>query len=178
MVYQLVEEEDRAWHAGAGAWGDIADVNSHSIGIELANRGPQSETPEFPAAQMASLIGLLREISARWAVPPARIIGHSDMAPGRKVDPGPCFDWQLLAKNGLSVWPDGSDPGDIDQFQTLCEIFGYRAPKGDFALVLDAFRLRFNPTGSGPVTVQEAGMAAELAARWPCKTLTPPPDRA
>ncbi|MEH6360408.1 MAG: N-acetylmuramoyl-L-alanine amidase, partial [Amylibacter sp.] len=89
-IVQLVDEDMRAWHAGAGAWGDVTDVNSHSIGIELANTG---DTP-FAAAQMDALEGLLGGIQNRWKIPAARIIGHSDMAPGRKFDPGVRFDWQ------------------------------------------------------------------------------------
>jgi N-acetylmuramoyl-L-alanine amidase len=84
-VFALVDEAMRAWHAGAGGWGAVRDVNSRSLGIELANTG----TAPFPEAQMAALESLLAGIMARWSVPPERVIGHADMAPERKHDPGP-----------------------------------------------------------------------------------------
>ena len=104
-IWQLVAESERAWHAGAGAWGGISDVNSHSIGIELANAGPLNGLPPFAEAQMATLEALLDSILARWTIRPQRVIGHSDMAPGRKADPGPKFDWRRLALGGRAVWP-------------------------------------------------------------------------
>ncbi|WP_417275152.1 N-acetylmuramoyl-L-alanine amidase [Celeribacter halophilus] len=96
-IYRLVDEEHRAWHAGAGAWGQITDVNSHSIGIELANDG---QSP-FAADQMDALEHLLDDILRRRNIPPEGVIGHSDMAPGRKIDPGPRFDWARLELRGL-----------------------------------------------------------------------------
>ena len=96
----------RAWHAGAGSWGGAGDVNSRSIGIELANAGPLAGFPPFPEPQMAALEALLDGIMARWAIPPAGVIAHSDMAPERKSDPGPKFDWRRLARGGRAVWPD------------------------------------------------------------------------
>ena len=95
-VWHLVDEAARAWHAGAGQWGDVTDVNSRSIGIELANPG---EEP-FPEPQMAALEDLMAGIMARWAIAPARVIAHSDMAPARKGDPGPRFDWRRLSGQG------------------------------------------------------------------------------
>jgi len=102
-VWRLVEEEMRAWHAGAGQRGAVRDVNSRSIGIELANTGAHP----FPAPQVAALERLMADIMQRWRIAPARVIGHSDMAPARKSDPGPRFDWRGLARAGLSVWPGG-----------------------------------------------------------------------
>lgn len=98
-VMSLVAEEMRAWHAGVGAWGEVEDVNSHSIGIELQNTGAEP----FPEPQMVALQGLLAGILGRWAISPAHVIGHSDCAPGRKVDPGPRFDWARLARLGLAT---------------------------------------------------------------------------
>ncbi|HBU15274.1 MAG TPA: hypothetical protein DEF16_11095 [Gemmobacter sp.] len=94
-VIPLVPEELRAWHAGAGAWGACQDVNSRSLGIELANPG---DAP-FPEAQMAALEHLLADLRHRWEIPPERVIAHSDMAPHRKTDPGPHFAWQRLHEN-------------------------------------------------------------------------------
>ncbi|MDR7125861.1 N-acetylmuramoyl-L-alanine amidase [Pseudotabrizicola sp. 4114] len=156
----LVDEDKRAWHAGAGAWAGITDVNSHSIGIELDNRGNEP----FPEPQMAALETLLEGIMARWQIPAHRVIGHSDMAPDRKSDPGPRFDWQRLARQGLSVWPEltGADPAP-DFLSSACR-FGYPALGED--LVLRAFRWRFRPAASGPVTSADAAMAAALALRF------------
>ncbi len=105
---QLVDEARRAWHAGAGEWAGIGDVNSHSIGIELANTGFHP----FPEPQMAALEALLTAIMARWHIPAHRVIAHSDMAPTRKGDPGRHFDWRRLARTGLSVWPVLGGPAD------------------------------------------------------------------
>ena len=98
-LYSLVDEAMRAWHAGAGSWGDVEDVNSASIGIELDNDGASP----FPEAQMVALEELLCGVLERWAIPPEGVIGHSDCAPGRKIDPGPRFDWGRLAYRVLSV---------------------------------------------------------------------------
>lgn len=159
-VEALVPEAARAWHAGAGAWGAVSDVNSRSIGIELANPG---DAP-FPEPQMAALERLLAGIMARWSIPPERVIGHSDMAPGRKCDPGPRFDWRRLARAGLSVWPGaGGDPA-----APLCRSFhaiGY--PEAGPDTLLAAFRLRFRPWAAGPETAEDRALADDLARRFP-----------
>ena len=95
----LVAEQNRAWHAGAGAWGDIVDINSHSIGIELDNDG---QSP-FSAPLMDTLTALLRGIMARHNIDPANVVAHSETAPGRKIDPGPRFDWARLTRLGLAA---------------------------------------------------------------------------
>jgi N-acetylmuramoyl-L-alanine amidase len=166
---QLVDEHHRAWHAGAGAWGGVTDVNSRSIGIELANTGAQP----FPEPQMTALESLLRGIMARWSIPPERIIGHSDMAPARKSDPGPRFDWRRLARHGLSVWPapDAAPPQDPATFPAHARAFGY--PPADDALLLRAFRLHFRPQATGPADTTDATLAAALATRYPVDA-TPP----
>ena len=93
QVTQLVDEVFRAWHAGLSHWEGVDDINSCSIGIELANPGPLMDLPPFPEPQMAALEELIEEISERWDIPVTRILGHEDVAPGRKFDPGPKFDW-------------------------------------------------------------------------------------
>lgn len=156
-ITQLVDEDKRAWHAGAGAWGDITDVNSASIGIELANRGDHP----FAAAQIAALEWLMPQIIERWGIGPAGVIGHSDLAPGRKSDPGPRFDWQRLARQGLAVWPGAADPAqDMDAALKQC---GYTADV-DPDTRLAAFRLRFRPGHSGPVDQIDRTLAAGLLA--------------
>ncbi|SNX67482.1 N-acetylmuramoyl-L-alanine amidase [Cereibacter ovatus] len=169
----LVPEDLRAWHAGAGAWGAVRDVNSRSIGIELANPGDRP----FPEPQIAALERLLADILARWAIPPERVIAHSDMAPGRKIDPGPRFDWRRLALGGLSVWPEvseGAERGNRGNaedreagaaFHAAVRDFGYPDLAPD--LVLTAFRLRFRPWARGPVQAADAALAADLARRFP-----------
>ncbi len=160
-VVALVPEELRAWHAGAGRWGAVTDVNSHSIGIELANDG----FSPFAAAQMDALTDLLKGIRARWDIRPERVIGHSDMAPGRKIDPGRRFDWRRFALEGLVVWPDAA-AGDVARFAQNMHAFGYTASV-DPDLLLQVFRLRFRPYASGPLDAVDAGMIADLARRFP-----------
>jgi len=94
----MVEEACRAWHAGVSLWEGVEDINSCSIGIELANPGPLEELPPFPEAQMAALEWLIADIQVRWDIPVSRILGHQEVAPGRKFDPGPKFDWARLGR--------------------------------------------------------------------------------
>ena len=149
----LVPEARRAWHAGAGEWRGRGDVNSRSVGIELANPG---DGP-FAARQMVALEVVLAGVMARWGIGPAGVIAHSDMAPSRKRDPGARFDWRRLALQGLAVWPKPAEPGD---FWTDLAAFGYPdAPQGD---LLAAFRLRFRPWGRGPLEAGDAAVAAGL----------------
>lgn len=164
-VWQLVEEGARAWHAGAGQWGDVTDVNSRSIGIELANTGAHP----FSEPQMAALEGVMAGIMARWDIAPARVIAHSDMAPARKDDPGPCFDWRRLARQGLSIWPKLGAGGEATaaQFARDAGRFGYiRAEGVSDADILRAFRLRFRPHVTGPLEPEDCAMMADLAARF------------
>lgn len=162
-IWQMVDEGQRAWHAGAGRWGDVNDVNSRSIGIELANRGNHP----FPEPQMMVLETLMTGIMARWHIPPERVIGHSDMAPGRKQDPGARFDWLRLARAGLSVWPTEVEAAETDDFGRDAAAFGY--PVGDVApeVLLAAFRLRFRPGTEGPEDARDRALIAGLAGRWP-----------
>ena len=163
---QMVDERLRAWHAGAGQWGDVTDVNSRSIGVELDNDG----TAPFPTPQMSALICLLRGIFARWRIRPERVIGHSDMATGRKIDPGPHFDWQGLAQVGLAVRPDvarRAEEGRVDPvaFRRDATAFGY-APGLDAETLLAPFRLRFRRGLAGPLDAVDCAMAANLAHRF------------
>lgn len=149
----LVPEARRAWHAGAGEWRGAGDVNSRSIGVELANPGDRP----FAEAQMAALEDLLRGIMARWAIPPAGIIAHSDMAPERKGDPGRRFDWLRLARQGLAIWPE---PGVSGDFRADLRAFGY--PDAPDQALLSAFRLRFRPWGRGGLCDEDRALAAGL----------------
>lgn len=137
-VWQLVEEDQRAWHAGAGEWRGQGDVNSRSIGIEIANTGAEP----FPEPQMAALEALIARIKARWEI--AEVIGHSDLAIGRKIDPGPHFDWARLERLGLATRPKGQGA----DFAAAARDAGYTCAASDEAL-LHAVRLRCRPWGRG-----------------------------
>jgi N-acetylmuramoyl-L-alanine amidase len=152
-VLSLVDEGARAWHAGAGEWRGAGDVNSRSIGIELANSG----AVPFAEPQMAALERLLAGVLARHGLGPEAVIAHSDMAPDRKGDPGARFDWRRLARQGLSVWPDPAQPGD---FLADLRAFGY--PEATPDSLLTAFRLRFRPWGRGPLDDIDRALAAGL----------------
>jgi N-acetylmuramoyl-L-alanine amidase len=150
-VWRLVEETRRAWHAGCGQWGPATDVNSRSIGIEIANPGPIEGYPPFPEVQMAALEALIDGIRERWPIPAARILGHSDTAVGRKIDPGPKFDWKRLARGGRAVWP-ATSPGDRfdwSSFARAAARAGYGCPEAGAEAVLHALRLRFRPWALG-----------------------------
>jgi N-acetylmuramoyl-L-alanine amidase len=161
-VISLVDEAMRAWHAGSGEWRGRGDVNSRSIGIELDNDGASP----FAAPLMDALEGLLPGILARWSIRPEGVIGHSCMAPGRKIDPGPRFDWRRLARLGLAVWPDATDarPVDPDRFRADAMAFGFPDVADD--LLLSATRLRFRPRVAGPLDGRDCAIMAEMAARF------------
>jgi N-acetylmuramoyl-L-alanine amidase len=105
-VYVMVPEERRAWHAGVSFWAGATDINARSIGIELVNPGHEFGYRAFPDAQIAALTTLAKEILTRHPVPACRILGHSDVAPARKEDPGELFPWVRLAEAGIGAWPE------------------------------------------------------------------------
>lgn len=163
-TYRLVPEDRRAWHAGESLWRGMRNINDVSVGIELANPGHEFGYRPYPKPQMAALIGLARELVARHSIAPERVLGHSDIAPGRKRDPGELFDWRGLARAGIGLWPDvapapddsdvlfapgAEDPGVAD-IQRRLGAFGYQvAVTGalDQATqeVLAAFQSHFRP---------------------------------
>lgn len=147
QIVRLVAEDKRAWHAGKSHWRGIDDVNSASIGIELVNPGHEWGYRPFPEPQMAALLPLMAEIVARHGVTRGNIVGHSDIAPARKEDPGELFDWERLAKLRLALprprkhltdpmWTDGG-------FLLALERFGYGVIDGPAAV--RAFQRRFRP---------------------------------
>ena len=109
-VYRLVPEARRAWHAGVSAWAGRPGVNDRSIGVELVNPGHEHGYRPFPEAQMAALERLAGDIVRRRGIAPRRVVGHSDIAPARKRDPGELFDWPRLARAGVGLWPDVPGP--------------------------------------------------------------------
>jgi N-acetylmuramoyl-L-alanine amidase len=135
-VYQLVEEDKRAWHAGEGFWQGCTDLNSCSIGIELANPGHSHGYIPFPEAQIEALMRLCEDIQTRWDIPTSRILGHSDVAPRRKQDPGHLFPWETLSREGLGLWPLDCFGAELlamtNGGERLCE-----APKGPRQSSLD-----------------------------------------
>ncbi len=145
-VFALVDEAMRAWHAGKGEWRGVTDVNSASIGYELVNQGSEFGYTPFPEPQIAALIVLLRAAFARWPIRPPLVIGHSDIAPTRKDDPGELFPWGALAEAGLAarVPVGGADPGWTDAGATLALArYGYGVADAKAALV--AFQRHFRP---------------------------------
>lgn len=103
-IFRLVPEERRAWHAGVSFWKGERDINAVSIGIEIVNPGHEFGYHAFPDPQIEALIALLDQVRGRWQIPDARILGHSDVAPERKQDPGELFPWKRLAEAGHGLW--------------------------------------------------------------------------
>lgn len=126
-IFALVAEERRAWHAGVSFWRGERDINDRSIGIEIVNPGHEFGYRPFPTAQIAAVTFLLGAIRTRWAIPDNRVLGHSDVAPGRKQDPGELFPWRALALAGHGLWSD--EEGETDDGSLLSgeEADGVRA---------------------------------------------------
>ncbi len=120
----------RAWHAGISAWQGRERLNDCSIGIELVNPGHEWGYRPFPEAQYAACIALCRSVLDRWPIPPERVLGHSDVAPDRKQDPGELFDWPRLARAGVGRWPrpGAGEPRDAGQLQHDLARIGYAVP--------------------------------------------------
>jgi N-acetylmuramoyl-L-alanine amidase len=177
-VTRLVAEEKRAWHAGLSSWRGCNDINGSSIGIELVNPGHEFGYRRFPEAQIAALEELARGILVRHVIPPQHVLGHSDIAPLRKQDPGEFFDWPRLARAGIGLWPDfGGDAGlapGLREIQSHLAAIGYACPQSgalDAATVatLAAFQRHYRPERCDGVLDPETGrriaaLAAALAS--------------
>lgn len=153
QIYQMVPEEKRAWHAGLSSWRAHTNINQRSIGIEMVNPGHQFGYRPFPNAQMRSVIELSKTILQRHAIPARNVVGHSDIAPIRKQDPGELFDWKWLAEEGIGLWPNrhpersdetqaGENPSAVPQDDGLAR-FGYDT--SDLTAAIIAFQRRFRP---------------------------------
>lgn len=140
-VHRLVSEKHRAWHAGLAYWRGIKDVNSHSIGIELVNPGHEFGYVPFPEPQVEALIGLCLGFLDRHPIAPWGVVGHSDVAPDRKTDPGELFPWARLAREGIGVFPAEGVQTDRPLDALLTEI-GYDPDAADR---IAAFERRFRP---------------------------------
>ena len=130
QVFQLMSEEKRAWHAGVSSWRDNFNINDRSIGIELENPGHEFGYQRFPKSQIESLIGVAKDIIIRHPIPARNIVGHSDIAPTRKKDPGEFFDWYQLALRGIGYWPETLKsepiiPINASNFELGLKIYGY-----------------------------------------------------
>ncbi len=177
LISRMVPEARRAWHAGIAYWRGATDINARAIGIEIVNPGHDALYPPFPVLQLAVVCDLCLDILSRHAVPARNIVGHSDIAPERKRDPGEKFDWEGLARNGVGLWPEGVPDlgigGVVRDAESLRDVraalaeIGYRvAPEGplDPALsaVLRAFQRHWRPEA---ITGQaDAGTLARLLA--------------
>ena len=147
QIVQMVDEENRAWHAGRGYWRGITDVNSASIGIEIVNPGHEWGYVPFPEEQMDAVTRLAHAIVKRHDIAPSNVIGHSDLAPARKQDPGELFDWERLARHGIALKKPslklGDPPWSDGGFMLALERFGYDITDQTAAVV--AFQRRFRP---------------------------------
>jgi N-acetylmuramoyl-L-alanine amidase len=180
-VYRHVAEDRRAWHAGVSSWAGDTDVNGRSIGIEIVNPGHEFGYRPFPEAQMTAVTALGRDVVARHPIPPCRVVGHSDVAPGRKRDPGELFDWRGLARAGIGLWPAAPavdqteslgaslrEGSAIASFQRGLRRYGYGCPKSgalDAATrtVVAAFQRHFRPAAiDGRPDEQCAGILSAL----------------
>ena len=144
-VYALVPEARRAWHAGVASWAGASDINARSIGIELVNPGHEFGYRPFPQAQIGALTLLCRQILDRHSIPSWRVLGHSDVAPARKDDPGELFPWSKLAAAGIGLWPaPGDDPGEAAVAPLLAR-YGYD-PEVPVEKTVMAFQRHFRPS--------------------------------
>ncbi len=145
-VWRLVDESQRAWHAGVSCWRSERDVNARSIGIEIVNPGHEWGYRAFPAAQMEAVKDLCRGILARHPIPSRNVVGHSDVAPLRKQDPGELFDWHRLAAQGIGLWPH-TDGNAIarDQAGAALARYGYDVTAQTIEAVVGAFQRHFRP---------------------------------
>jgi N-acetylmuramoyl-L-alanine amidase len=175
-AYAHVPEDKRAWHAGVSWWQGRDDVNSRSIGIEIVNPGHEWGYRAFPEAQVLALIGLAKGILSRHAIQACNVVGHSDVAPGRKIDPGELFPWQRLAGHGIGLWPHPGTAAIRDDEAAIAGALrriGYGvAPETDkpLAVVLQEFQRRFRPARLDGVADLEtrqalAGLIEQLDAQ-------------
>lgn len=188
VVMQLVDENRRAWHAGVSRWGNRDNLNDTSIGIEIVNRG-HYDSPEglvwdpYARAQIELVTRLARDIVNRYDIAPENVLGHSDVSPGRKVDPGPFFPWQRLHEAGVGAWPEretvvhyqrelSSDPMDVAAFQRALSVWGYSVPEtGTFddqtRRVLRAFQSHFRAADTdGIMDIETQAILLSLIERY------------
>lgn len=182
-IYRLVDEDRRAWHAGVSAWAGETMLNSASIGIEIVNLGDRVDPSyaPYPAAQIDAVVALVRDIQRRHGIKPHRILGHNDIAPQRKTDPGPRFPWRRLADEGLIPWPDDAAVAaarsafeatlpTVAWFQERLAEIGYEAPRSGTLdaptqRVLMAFQMKYRPADWSGTPDAETAALLEVVAR-------------
>jgi len=192
-IYRLVDENRAAWHAGNSSWKNFTQLNNSSIGIEIVNAG-WKDTPQgrvyapFPQAQMDALLPLVKDIVARHGIAPENVLGHSDIAPLRKQDPGPQFPWQRLAQEGLILWPDANRVAavrpafdallpDVAWFQRKLATHGFGlVQSGTYdeatRTTLAAFQMKYRPRDISGVADAETAALLEVLTT---PANTPPP---
>jgi N-acetylmuramoyl-L-alanine amidase len=171
-IYRHVAEEYRAFHAGVSYWAGATDINARSVGIEIVNPGHEFGYRAFPEPQIEAVIALSKEILSRHPIPRARVIGHSDVAPARKTDPGELFPWRHLAGEGIGLWPSKTGGALDTSFAEALKTYGYGiAPEGQATeeQTIIAFQRHFRPTRIDGIADAEcegilAGLLAELDA--------------
>lgn len=158
-VFALVPEERRAWHAGRSFWKGVTDVNGASVGIEIVNPGHEFGYRPFPDAQIAAVIELVGDIRSRWTIPDASIVGHADVAPDRKEDPGELFPWKRLAEAGHGLWaePTAAPGGPLGEGEEGA---------GVFALQAGLTRLGYDCPPSGKYDASTASVVRAFQRHW------------
>jgi N-acetylmuramoyl-L-alanine amidase len=182
-IYRLVDEDRRAWHAGVSFWAGETMLNSASVGIEIVNLGDRVDPQyaPYPAAQVDAVVALVRDIQRRHAIKPHRILGHNDIAPQRKTDPGPKFPWRRLADEGLIPWPDeaavdAARPAHeaqlppVSWFQERLATIGYPVPRhgeldAETRRVLMAFQMKYRPSAWDGTPDAATAALLEVVAR-------------
>lgn len=188
-VYQLVPEDKRAWHAGASNWNGRSNLNDSSIGIEIVHPGftdSSSGRHWYPwdDQQIRLVASLAKDIIQRYAITPDNVVAHSDIAPGRKFDPGPLFPWQQLAEQGIGAWPDSDmvqhylagrsryATGSVSKIQADLASYGFTIPQtgtedSQTQKVISAFQMHFRPTNiTGTADAETEAIAAALVAKY------------
>jgi N-acetylmuramoyl-L-alanine amidase len=178
IIWRLVPETRRAFHAGRSCWENESDLNAVSLGIEIVNPGHEWGYRPFPAEQMSALEALCRDILGRNLIPPHRIVGHSDIAPDRKSDPGELFDWPRLARAGIGIWPQpapglargrGRGVGVVEHAAALADLaaIGYCVGPATEAVAIAAFQRRFRPVRwDGRLDAETAQRLGEVRAAY------------
>jgi N-acetylmuramoyl-L-alanine amidase len=191
IVLRLVPEEKRAWHAGVSQWHRRSNLNDSAIGVEIVNLGFTEDEEKnrtwysFNEEQISALIPLLKDLIEKYQISPQDILGHSDIAPTRKYDPGKLFPWQRLAESGIGAWPDESTinkylagrphdaPGDIIEIQRALNQYGYdQMPLSgkmdtDSKKIISAFQMHFRPSDiSGRPDAQTEAIAKALLEKY------------
>jgi N-acetylmuramoyl-L-alanine amidase len=164
-IVRLVDEEMRAWHAGVSCWRGSTNINARSIGIELVNPGHEFGYRAYPREQMTSLIDLTLGILSRWPIPQRNVVGHSDVAPRRKMDPGELFDWRRLAGAGIGLWPEEAEDCvmDRDAVNAMLQQIGYETV--ELFATLKAFQRHWRPARvNGRIDAQTARLAGGICA--------------